>query len=718
VSRRAWATEHGRALSVLALAGLWLGAATAIAVLFSGRIRDWSVMTDELLYAKLATSIAETGSPLPSVHGTSIEVYSQLYPLLLAPLFGALTPPDAFRAAHVLNAFVMVSAAFPAYLLARQIVTRAWSLAVAALSIAVPWMILTGFLMTEVAAYPAFLWALLAFQLSIADPSRRHDLLAVGGLVLAVLVRTQFVALALVLPIAIGMHEIAEARSARKGARAAVAKHRVLAVLLGLAVVGAALVALVDSAGGVLGVYAVTVEKGSLLPAGIWAAAARHVDAVAIGSGLVPFLLGGGWMLASVVRPHTSRVRALATLALVTFIVLAFEVASFGVRFGSEVVRDRYLFYVVPLLLVGTAAALSRTPTRHLALGSAIATIFFAATAASLPFTIYPGVWVDSPASVLNELLIEQSGDLGTGTFVALLGLMTGVVLVLGVLFAPRRLFAAVAVGTVAVFSVLTLENEADRVLSSTGLSGRPLAEPPGVVLDWVDGAASEGEVAAVVAFPVSTAWDTTAIRWWDLELWNSRAARAYTAEDGNFTYTPFPAETLEIDSRTGGVAGTSDAPELHVTAPRDPRFQLAGSVVAENVGLVIRRVERPYRALWLTEGLEPDGWTRPGQRALLRVFGAGSVAVSITLRAPDAGPARYEISAGRTQRAGDLATAAEQTERLVVCVPDNGYADITVAGESEAEIPALQISPTATGTRRAGVLVGAIEVGPARRRC
>ena len=31
-------------------------------------------MTDELLYVKLATSIADTGSPLPSVHGLSIEV--------------------------------------------------------------------------------------------------------------------------------------------------------------------------------------------------------------------------------------------------------------------------------------------------------------------------------------------------------------------------------------------------------------------------------------------------------------------------------------------------------------------------------------------------------------------------------------------------------------------------------------------------------------------
>ena len=210
---------------------LWLVAATALAVGVAGRIRDWSVMTDELLYAKLATAIADTGSPLPSVHGLSIEVYSQLYPLLLAPLFGALNPPEAFRAAHVLNAFVMASAVFPAYLLARQVVNRAWSLAVAALNVLVPWMILAAFVMTEVVAYPVFLWALLALQLAVAEPSRRRDLLSAGAIALALAARTQFVALALVLPLSIVIHEIGHARSFRAGARAAYRRHRALALV-------------------------------------------------------------------------------------------------------------------------------------------------------------------------------------------------------------------------------------------------------------------------------------------------------------------------------------------------------------------------------------------------------------------------------------------------------------------------------------------------------
>jgi hypothetical protein len=710
----AW-VERNRSLAVgAALVALWLGVAAVLAVFFSGRIRDWSVMTDELLYAKLATSIADSGSPLPSVHGTSIAVYNQLYPLLLAPFYGTLSPPDAFRVAHVLNAFLMASAAFPAYLLARQLVGRAWSFGVAALSILVPWMIVTGFLMTEVVAYPAFLWAVLGLQLAIAAPTGRRDLLAVGALALAVLARTQFAALAVVLPLAILGHEVGYARSVRTGMRAAFERHRLLAAIYALGAAAVVVVAAVDSTGGVLGVYAVTVEEGSLLPSGIWSSAAEHLDAVAIGCGLLPFLLGGGWLLATLARPRSRAEHAFATLALLTVAALTFEVASFSVRFGADLVRDRYLFYVVPLLLVGSAAALSSARSRAVALAAGLVTLFFAATAASLPFTAHAGVWIDSPASVLNDLLIEQSGDLGTGTFVALLGLFVGVVLALALLLVPRRLLEVAVLGTLVLFSILTLRSEVDRVVGATGLSGRPLAEPPGVVLDWVDTVVPEGEQAAVAAFPVSTAWDTTAIRWWDAEFWSRRTTHAYVATDTHFTYTPFPAETLNFDPKTGVVADTDNAPAYVLGAPGDYRFELAGSTVAENVGLVVRSVERPYRALWSIERLEPDGWTRPGDAAWMTVHGRGRVRARLTLTAPRDDDARYRIAAKGQRREGTLAAGTGRTVVVTGCAPYS----VLVNGTSDAQVPALQLSPTVEGTRSVGVLVGPIKVKQLPRPC
>jgi hypothetical protein len=724
---------HERILVAAGLVLLWVGVSAALALWFSGRIRDWSVMTDELLYAKLATAIGESGSPLPEVHDTRVSVLNQLYPLLIAPFYGTLSPPSAFRAAHVLNAVVMTSAVFPAYLLARQVVPRAWSFAVAGLSVVVPWIVLTGFLMTEVAAYPAFLWAMLGLQLAIAAPSARGDLLAAGALVLAVLARTQFAVLVLVLPLAIVGHEVGWAlassavrglRKALESGREAVRRHQLLAVLYGAGLLFAAAVAVLGSVGSLLGTYAVTVEEGSILPSGVWAAAVRHLDAVAIGCGLVPLILGGAWMLSTVVRPRNAREHAVATLLLVTVVLVTIEAASYGVRFGGgEVVRDRYLFYVVPLLLVGSAAALSGVSRRAVTIGAAVLTLFFAATVHLLPFTTFEGLSVDWPTSVLNDVLIEQSAGLGTGTFVALVGLLSGFVLVLGLLLAPRTPLALAVFSALFLFSALTLRSEVDRVLTGTGLSGRPLAEPSGLVLDWVDTVVPTGAEAAIVPFPVSTAWDTSAIRWWDVEFWNRRITRTYVAPDGNFSYTNFPRDTLVFDRLTGEVAGTSDAPLYVVAAPQDPRFLLAGRKHAENVGLVVQEVDRPYRAVWTTEGLQTDGWTLPRKEATIRIYArsddrAELTAVQLTLRAPENAPSRYRISWPSGARAGRLSAAAERGEALTACVPAGSAVDVTLTGWSRARIEGPQLSPDIGATRRVGVLPLVTSVRPTGRPC
>src|SRR4051812_18510620 len=100
----------------LPLIALWLGLAIGLSAITT-RVVDWFVMTDELLYERLAISIAQGGSPLPRVHGAAIGNLNQLYPLLIAPLFGSGDVPGSLQAAHLLNAFVMASAAVPAFLL-------------------------------------------------------------------------------------------------------------------------------------------------------------------------------------------------------------------------------------------------------------------------------------------------------------------------------------------------------------------------------------------------------------------------------------------------------------------------------------------------------------------------------------------------------------------------------------------------------------------------
>src|SRR5262245_45311902 len=59
-----------RLAAAAAVSFAWAGVAAWLAIDFSGRITDWSVMSDEMLYTKLAVSIADTGSPLPQIHDT------------------------------------------------------------------------------------------------------------------------------------------------------------------------------------------------------------------------------------------------------------------------------------------------------------------------------------------------------------------------------------------------------------------------------------------------------------------------------------------------------------------------------------------------------------------------------------------------------------------------------------------------------------------------
>src|SRR5439155_11119743 len=112
--------QHPRISAAASLGLVWGGVSAWLAADFAGRIRDWAVMSDEMLYVKLATSIADTWSPLPRLHGTSVGVINQLYPLLLAPLFGPLAVPAAFHDAHLFNAVLMASARVPAYLISRR----------------------------------------------------------------------------------------------------------------------------------------------------------------------------------------------------------------------------------------------------------------------------------------------------------------------------------------------------------------------------------------------------------------------------------------------------------------------------------------------------------------------------------------------------------------------------------------------------------------------
>jgi len=117
-------------------------------------------MVAELVYSDTARSVA-AGAGF-TVHGVHAG-YGYVYPLFLSLPYAVTSHvSDAYDWARVVNAFLMCSAVFPAYLLARRVVRPAAALVAAALAVALPPMVYVGALMTENAFYPLFLWLALA----------------------------------------------------------------------------------------------------------------------------------------------------------------------------------------------------------------------------------------------------------------------------------------------------------------------------------------------------------------------------------------------------------------------------------------------------------------------------------------------------------------------------------------------------------------------------
>ena len=116
-------------------------------------------------------------------------------------------------------------------------------------------------------------------------------MLALLGIGLAVLARTQFVVLLVVLPLSL---------LALEGRRAP-ARHRLLAWAYGLLAVAAVVLLAMGRISSALGTYGSTL-RGNILPTDSGRSFAEHVAVLALGLGILPFVVGLAWLLANAVR--------------------------------------------------------------------------------------------------------------------------------------------------------------------------------------------------------------------------------------------------------------------------------------------------------------------------------------------------------------------------------------------------------------------------------
>ncbi len=672
------------------LAAWALGSAFIAA--FTSQIAGWSVQTDELQLVRLAISISDTHSLGPYLRGTDVAIYSQLYPLLTAPFYWLLSAPVAFDAVHIFNAVAMASAAVPVYLLARELeVPKPAAAVVAAASVMTVWMVLATMVFTEAVAYPAAAWAILAIHRAAAKPSPLRDLLALTAIALAFFARTQLLVLAGLYLTVVLVHGITYPLLAADGRERLGALRRVPAdlarghpILLAGVLLAAVLLLRGRSEDSVLGSYGES-TSGDLLPPKVMSFTLQHIDYIAVGVGVIPFVAAVGWAIAVVFRPTSKAAHAFAVLMLVVMPLLALQVSSFVLRYSSSEIHDRYVMYLAPLLFLGLALFLYADVRRSSFVGAGAAALVFFFLAEESDY-VGGAEFFASPAAVFHPLLtgrVEQLGDLvGRDSLtptplLQLVAIATAIGLPLALRRLPRRRVIAVVGLGVFAFSVAQSVYVFDKVL------GRELFVSG---TDWIDERVPDDANVGLVPFEFGGYPPRV---WWNAEFWNKRVTFAYEYGDVD-DFTPFPSGHLQLDPRTGALSAYGVPLSLSrylVMHAEDRRFRPRGEVTRESVTyedvLELIELEQPPTALWATEGFGHDSTFHDG--ALVRIYGGpgdGSVRQRVTLRmtaSQEIDPKlpralqerrRYEIRGPGLHRQGVLGRGEERLETFDVCVP------------------------------------------------
>jgi MFS family permease len=349
-------------MSLISAPATWLvllvGASTALRGAIAVRVPSPWILPDEIVYSELAKSIAD--GHRPAIRGIPAFGWGEIYPTLIAPAWALFeSPVHSYHAALVISAVIMSLAAVPAYFLARLFVSREASFLAAAMTVLVPSMAYTGVVMTENAFYPVFLLAVLLIARAVRRPTIGSQALALVGLGLITFTRIQGLALAGAYLVAVALFALTGPRSERIPylRRFVPTAAFLLAALLAPVI---ASVARGDGALGWLGARSSTFAEFHPREVPEWfvylaADLILYVAVVPVAATM--FVIGHGLS-----RRASERVRLFAAVALPTFVAMLGSVslvsASLDVD-GTENLNERYIFYVVPLALVGLALWIS-----------------------------------------------------------------------------------------------------------------------------------------------------------------------------------------------------------------------------------------------------------------------------------------------------------------------------------------------------------------------
>ncbi len=614
-----------------------------------------AIFTDELELTQISRAIAHTGHP--ARRGVPYH-FTSLYPYFTAPAWWLHATQEAFDTIKYLGVLAMTAALFPAYGIARTVVSPRWAIAAAVGAIAAPALSYSPILVEEPLAYLASTVALWLILRATLRPTRRSVAGALIAVVVAAGVRPQLVALVATLLLSLA---IVGWRTERMRAwRTSWSRWDwVGAIVL---FVGAVIVVnAIASRRSQEWEITTRLYKDRIWTYGTWAAAG-----LAIGLGVLP-LLGG---FASLVRPRSEQMSPNRTaLTIVTACALgtfgwyaALKGAYVSTKLASDIV-ERNLIYIDPLLFVGTAVLITRRGTRWWwALASGAFTIYLLA---HLPYK--PGL--DSyPYYEAHGLAITAFANrvfhwpLGTIKDVVV-GVAVGaalIVLLLGKL--PRRGRAATA-AVVAICTVVAIWNVTAETYAANGeyrFSHQFVPSLPRP-FDWVDtktGGRSTVLVGQQFADP-----NGVYLR----EFWNRSISHVWSVDPTSPAPGPGPTLTPDVASPNGTMTpspGTEFALAVNGVALQAAVVAQAPSGPSETL---YRLNGGPLRLAFSQTGVESDGWATaptaadPAVAAYNR-FDAGSLGqgfAKVTVDRVGGGPPRIEARV--SIRLGELVIGADK---------------------------------------------------------
>ena len=563
-----------------------------------GNLAPW-LQSDEFERAQLSRAVASTGH---EARRTVPHVFDSFYVYLIAPAWWIHDTSRAYGAAKAIGVATMTSVVFPAYLLARMLVSRRWALFAAAGAAMIPALAYSSMLLLEPLAYP---WAALCFYLlAKALVTRRPAWIAAaaGACLLAPLMRDQLaliIAGGVAAAIVFWFLGAGGSRLRRNWTRWDWAGFVVLLIC------AMSVLEVVASHHWAILQISTQYHEGRMLRDGLWAA-----GALTIGLGVLPVVAGLAALVQPSDEPWSREQRAFVSVAgtmIVAFGFYSAVKAAYVSTLGLTGLIERNIIYVAPLLFVGTAVVFEQRRARLSGLVGATAFALYVVT--TTPYHIDISVFFDAPGLAILPGLNRDVG-LSAGVLkVVLIALALSSAAALALLrVMPKRsgsrLVATAAVFVLAwnVYGEISFARASHRFVDST-LSTVPRP------LDWVDRAVPDGTQVYYIGQSVDDAGDVL-----QLEFWNRKVQHVWST-DGT---APGPGprvipDVVAPDGRLEPAAGVQ-----YVVA--DYGISPVGTVVARKIHRggrgarpwTLVRITQPLRVRQTIEGVYADGWGKP----------------------------------------------------------------------------------------------------------